>query len=279
MLKCIVDVCTDDTLKCYFINVKVSVINGLRRSLLRNVPTIAIDRVEFARNDQLLNEDIMRRKLHMLPIHSKHVDSMIYGIDCTCEDYCDKCAVTYELNVSVPENGVLTDVYAGEFMGSNPLFPIQEAQDIQLTSIRPTEGIRLLAIATKGVARVHAKWSPIIRATHWFIPKVFYGETLSPTVAESIVASCPHNVLCMIGEGHVDIEDAAKCTFCGKCTRPDTFRVAESDTVLFTVETTQVMTPLSACMHAIEALRIKFEFLCLESISKKNIGDEEKTSK
>lgn len=78
----------------------ISVANALRRIMIAEVPTLAIDLVHFENNTTVLLDEIIAHRLGLIPILSENKDmsEWNYGHECDCEDYCNKCSVRFSLD-------------------------------------------------------------------------------------------------------------------------------------------------------------------------------------
>ncbi|KAJ1948913.1 RNA polymerase II subunit 3, partial [Linderina macrospora] len=139
------------------------VANSLRRTMIAEVPTMAIDLVEFIENTSVLADEFIAHRLGMIPLLSHDVDKFKYTRDCICTDYCKDCSVEFRLHVKCTEEGTRT-VTSHELISSNKsVVPVTEGEDdpgIILLKLRKGQEINIHCIAKKGVAKEHAKWSP-----------------------------------------------------------------------------------------------------------------------
>jgi DNA-directed RNA polymerase alpha subunit len=61
-----------------------SVANTLRRIMIAEVPTLAIDLVEFHENSSVLNDEYIAHRLGLIPIRYQPVDSMKGAMELFC---------------------------------------------------------------------------------------------------------------------------------------------------------------------------------------------------
>ncbi|KAJ2591840.1 RNA polymerase II subunit 3 [Coemansia sp. RSA 1722] len=144
-------------------NTHLSVANSLRRVMIAEVPTMAIDLVEFFDNTTVLADEYLAHRLGMIPLLSHSVDQFKYSRDCTCSNYCKECSVEFNLHVKCTEDGTRT-VYSTELISSNKdVVPVTEGPEdrgIILVKMRKGQELHIHCVAKKGVAKEHAKWSP-----------------------------------------------------------------------------------------------------------------------
>lgn len=87
-----------------------SMANTLRRIMIGEVPTLAIDLVEFYENSTVLNDEYIAHRLGLIPLRYQAPDSLRGGdcnahgaflphYDCPCHDGCPRCTVQFELDV------------------------------------------------------------------------------------------------------------------------------------------------------------------------------------
>ncbi|KZW04130.1 insert subdomain of RNA polymerase alpha subunit [Exidia glandulosa HHB12029] len=175
-----------DRVKFTLENVDLAFANSLRRVMMADLPTVAIDIVEIESNTGVLVDELLAHRLGMVPLVSRNCDeAMRYARDCNCLSYCQYCAVQLELNVSCSDNRTMDvtshhlevtriDPYThddgqpgDEISKRIPSFgfPVGKLGEpgiapVLLAKLRKGQEIKLRCIAKKGVAKEHAKWSP-----------------------------------------------------------------------------------------------------------------------
>eukprot|EP01134_Creolimax_fragrantissima_P004465 CFRG4465T1 len=143
--------------------------NAIRRVMIAEVPTLAIDLVEIEANNTVLLDEFIAHRLGLIPIRSDECHKLEYTRDCACDDYCDRCSAIFILDVICREDGV-QNVTTKDLVSENPDFvPVSQrggeneyddSEDILLVKLRQGQGIKIKCIAKKSTGKEHAKWSP-----------------------------------------------------------------------------------------------------------------------
>lgn len=177
-----------DRVKFTLENVDLAFANSLRRVMMADLPTVAIDMVEIESNTGVLVDELLAHRLGMIPLVSTNCDeAMRYTRDCNCLSSCSNCAVQLELKVSCNAEGRTMDVTSSHLevvpMDSFTDFDFPPASGEELSrrvenfgqpvgkhdpnvppvliaKLRKGQELKLRCIAKKGVAKEHAKWSP-----------------------------------------------------------------------------------------------------------------------
>jgi DNA-directed RNA polymerase subunit D len=130
--------------------------NELRRIMMSEVPTMAIEWVDFKKNDSVINDELAANRLGQVPLT---FDQKAYDLpeDCKCEGKgCSRCQVEMILKKKGP--GM---VYSGDLKTKakdvKPVF-----DKIPIVELFEGEEMQFEAIAQLGKGRVHAKWQAAV---------------------------------------------------------------------------------------------------------------------
>lgn len=162
--------------------------NSLRRTMLSEIPTLAIDLVEIQTNTSVLADEFLAHRLGLIPLSARDVDKLLYGRDCTCDDFCDNCACFLRLsakNRSLNENmkifardltletrdGRPVESWpAGHNAGMDgeqelptrgqPIIMDEGQKGPLICQLRNGQELSVRCIAKKGIAKEHSKWAP-----------------------------------------------------------------------------------------------------------------------
>ncbi|TKA50010.1 hypothetical protein B0A49_11252 [Cryomyces minteri] len=149
-------------------NTDLALANSLRRVILAEVPTMAIDLVEVESNTSVLADEFICHRLGLVPLSSHHIEDILYSRDCDCEQYCDNCSVTLELRARCTNDDIMK-VYASQLVCvssapnesiGKPVIADPEGLGSVICKLRKGQELRMKCVAKKGIAKEHAKWAP-----------------------------------------------------------------------------------------------------------------------
>ena len=111
----------DDYAKFELHDTDVSMANALRRVMIAEVPTIAIDLVEIEVNSSVLNDEFIAHRLGLIPLTSERAMSMRFSRDCDACDgdgQCEFCSVEFHLRAKCHSDQTL-DVSSKDLYSSD----------------------------------------------------------------------------------------------------------------------------------------------------------------
>lgn len=297
----------------------VSMANTLRRIMIAEVPTLAIDLVEFHENSTVLNDEYIAHRLGLIPIKYQDPQTLRGGDcngpflshrECVCYERCRRCSVEFELDVDFDqENGKRAEaermlpitVTSRDLKSNNDsVMPAHflseeeqdEAQDegISIVKIGPGQHLKLKAIARMGIAKEHAKWSPVAVATYRFWPDIEFNEeqlaTLTLDQKQELVDACPDRILQLdettgklsaIENAHefATFTEDLRLTQESMKKRPeddDFVTITQAtDRFIFSVETTGSMDAEVIFMSALRVLKDRLNDLAMQVINLKDV--------
>lgn len=138
----------------HFSDAELQLVNALRRLILEEVPTIAIDEVTFVKNNSALYDEVIAHRLGLLPLTSD-IKSYNFQEDCKCKGKgCARCQVKITLQAKGP-----CTVYASDLKSKDPkIKPVY--QETPITILLKGQDLQLEAVAKLGRGKDHAKFSP-----------------------------------------------------------------------------------------------------------------------
>jgi len=259
-----------------------SIANALRRVMLAEVPTIAIDLVDLEANSSVLNDEFIAHRLGLIPLTSMRAAEMKSYLDPTEDD--DFTEVELTLDVTCTTDATM-DVTSDMLM-PDPRYPdivpvhqgrntgLDTERGILIVKLRKNQQLKLKAIARKGIGKDHAKWNPCATAFYHFQPDIRINHALMQTLSveqrKEWVNSWPSKAVKYNDQsGQVEIEDAELYQYddehvekAVQMGHPDLCHVIQkTDTFVFTVETTGSLQPQVIVMNALDVLVDKFNNL------------------
>ncbi len=129
--------------------------NTLRRTMMDDVPTMAVEDIEFQKNNSILYDEMIAHRIGLIPLKS---DLKSYNLpsECKCEGKgCNRCQLKLVLKAT-KGSGV---VYASELKSRDPAVkPVYP--DMPIVKLLKGQTLELEATAVLGKGKQHTKWSP-----------------------------------------------------------------------------------------------------------------------
>ncbi|CAM6088446.1 unnamed protein product [Calypogeia fissa] len=278
----------DDYLKFELRDTDPSIANALRRIIIAEVPTLAIDLVEIETNSSVLNDEFLSHRLGLIPLRSERAMEMRLSRDCDACDgdgSCMYCSVEFTLNVKCTSDQTL-DVTSHDLISSDPSvvpvdnnlaseingFEAPDARGILIVKLRRGQELKLRAIARKGIGKDHAKWSPAATVSFQYEPEIHINEALMESLSlkekKEWVDSSPTKVFDIDERTQqVVVHDAEAYTYDEEILKkaeamgkPGLVEIiSREDSFIFTVESTGAITSAQMFLNAIEILKNKLD--------------------
>ncbi|EPR77923.1 DNA-directed RNA polymerase I [Spraguea lophii 42_110] len=157
------------------IGVHPSVANCIRRVIMNEIPTLAIDTVIVKANTGVMADEILCHRIGLIPIM---IDPDT--VEFRTGDLSPTNSIKFHLNVKNDTKNITT-VYSDsiEVDQQHNLSDVVKKGCI-ITKLAPGQHIHLEMYAEKNIAKVHTKWSPVCPITYRLHPIIqigdFYGD-------------------------------------------------------------------------------------------------------
>lgn len=173
--------------------------NLIRRSCMDEVPTLAIEDVEFGDNSSALYDEVVAHRLGLIPIST---DLKSYNLKeaCSCKgEGCARCQLKISLKVS--KKGIVT---AGEAKSQDPECTFVY-DNMPIVKLAGGQKLEFEAVAVLGKGRNHAKWAPCL-AYYQKEPSIkFEDKKVTDEQKECIKTACG-DIVSINGKVKVDKE-------------------------------------------------------------------------
>lgn len=277
-----------DELDFEVIGIDASIANALRRIMLAEVPTIAIEHVWIAVNSSIIQDEVLAHRVGLIPIkidptkleyvvdnEETDKDTIVFHFDVECKnqysgkikhngekEYVNEIALSSSL--SWQPQGNQAEIFL------EGVAPVHD--DIVVAKMKPGQRIEFEAHCRKGVGKDHTKFSPVATASYRLLPEITFDGPVTGERAQELKSMCPMGVFDIEDMGGVGTVVAARprdCTMCRECIRldgwKDTVRLKrKADHFIFSIESSGCIPPETIFREAINILKeksLKFQVL------------------
>ena len=248
----------EDTVKFSVDGIDAAFANALRRTMVSEVPTMAIEDIFYYDNTSVVPDEVLAHRIGLVPLKT---DLEHYRLpsecDCNADLGCPKCRVTLSLNVKAEDER--KTVYSGDLVPVDPaIAPV--IPYIPLAKLAPGQSISLEAYAQLGKGHNHTKWSPIAMAIYQNAAEI---KTDVATAAKCVEES-PKGVV-LVKKDTIKVVDVLAFNLsptCSSLLKEDSLKDhMKSDEFVFTVESTGALPPEKIVSEAVKILNAKLEEL------------------
>ena len=261
---------TDTHARFVVSGIRPDMANALRRTLMTEVPKMAIETVEFhlgpirdedgkeCESVSPLFDEIIAHRLGLVPIPTDP-DLYVLKDKCTCNgEGCPNCTIMYSLNKKGP-----AEVYSGDLepLGGKELRVKDEL--IPIVKLGPKQALLIYASAELGTAQRHTKWQVTSGAGYRYYPTVTI-DLSKCDLCEECVKACPRDVLSK-KDNKLAVVGAEECILCSACIKacPRDAIATHGDNTkfIFEFETDGSLTARDTLKKALEILEKRFDDL------------------
>jgi DNA-directed RNA polymerase subunit D len=215
--------------------------NALRRTMINEIPTMAIELVDIEENSSGMFDEAIAHRLGLIPL--KFPDTYNLKEACKCGGKgCSRCEAVFSLEKKGP-----CTVMSGDLVSNDEhVSPVDK--EIPIVELLENQSIKLVAVAQLGFGRDHAKWQASI-AGYKNLPAVRLTRD-----DNKCIEVCPAGVFRKEG-GKIRV-DAMKCTLCMRCTEvSDAVKVSKDESAfIFDIESVSGLNASEIFEKALDAL-------------------------
>lgn len=221
--------------------------NALRRTMIIEIPIMAIEYVDIEDNTSGLFDEIIAHRIGLIPLT---FDKNIYNLPdkCKCDGAgCSRCQVTLVVDKEGP------CVVSAHDMKSTADDVIPADLEIPIVELQEGQKFKCEATAQLGFGKKHIKRQAAIASYHYKpIVRVKDGKGAAPSVK-----ACPAKVFAG-KDGKASVVDNDACILCMKCTEvsdPGSVAVsADNTSFVFDVESSSGLTTREILLSALDSL-------------------------
>ncbi|XP_037544068.1 DNA-directed RNA polymerases I and III subunit RPAC1 isoform X2 [Nematolebias whitei] len=213
----------ENSMEFDMVGIDAAIANAFRRILLAEVPTMAIEKVFIYNNTSIVQDEVLAHRLGLIPIkadprlfefknaaeesaeeEASEIDTIQLQLKIKCrrnpsasKDSSDPRELylnhmVYSRDIQWIPLGNQADVFADSCIA-----PVHD--DILIAQLRPGQELDIVMHCVKGIAKDHAKFSPVATASYRLLPEITLLEPVEGEKAERL-KRC-------FSRGVIDLED------------------------------------------------------------------------
>ena len=239
--------------------------NALRRTLLSDIPKMAIDKVEFHLGPIMVDDreyesitplfdEIVAHRMGLIPVPT---DLALFGLqeNCSCGgEGCPSCTIMYSLNKIGP-----CTILSGDLLPLGDEKLKVKDEFIPIVDLADGQAVLIYAIAKMGTAKQHIKWQAAVGVGYKYMPiidvKKCEGDCLR------LVDICPKKVF-VAEKGKLKVKNPLDCSLCMACVEAEKGAVevkADDKNFVFKFETDGSLSAEAALNKALSILAVQAE--------------------
>lgn len=263
-----------------------AIANAIRRVLIAEVPTMAIEKVFIHNNTSIIQDEVLAHRFGLIPIFAdprkfmflptqeegspfpdsspQHMLEFKLKVKCTHNPKAPKDSE--DPNELYHSHKVTTDHIKWTPIGEQAkMFSVHDIRpvhnDILIAKLRPGQEIDVRLVCTKGLGKDHAKFSPVATASYRLLPEITLTQPVVGPLADKLARCFPKGVIKVqdiSGQRKAVVANARKDTCSREVLRHEDLKDCVElsrirDHFIFSVESTGA---LSSDTLVLEALRV-----------------------
>lgn len=248
-----------DTIRFLVEGVDVAFANSLRRTIVAEVPMMAVEDIFYFDNSSLVPDEVLAHRVGLVPLKT-NLEGYVLPEECDCDAElgCPKCRAVLTMDVEAKNDAVT--VYSGDLIPEDQsIAPVSNR--IPLAKLAPGQAIKFEAYAQLGQGKAHAKWSPVSMCVYQNVALVDVEDEVA---VKQCLDACGGGVATLDG-GKLKIIDFQGFDRCRRCrelvSHEEITRGLKQDEFLFTVESNGSLPPERIVKEAVKILKKKLSAL------------------
>ncbi|MDI6721033.1 MAG: DNA-directed RNA polymerase subunit D [Candidatus Aenigmarchaeota archaeon] len=199
---------TDTKMKFILEDASPAFANALRRIMMNETPTIAVENVYIEENTSGMFDEMLAHRLGLVPLTAPKKFNFKEGCKCDGKG-CNLCEVTLIIDKQGP-----CIVKAGDMKSTND--EVRPSDDeILVTELLDGQRIRLEGVAQLGYGKNHVKWQASIVGYRYMANVKIYPDR-DKDVESYTIDVCPTNVF-EKKDGTIKVARPEDCNLCMRC--------------------------------------------------------------
>ncbi len=240
---------TETKVKFLVKGIRSSFAGSLRRMMISEIPTMAIEWVDFRLNNSAMPDEVLANRIGQIPLT---YDQKAYNLpkDCKCKgEGCSRCQVKLSLEKKGPCMVYSDDLKSSDKSVSCPI------EKVPIVELFDDQELKFEATAILGTGREHSKWKGAI-VGYKNLPDIKIG-TISKDDQEKFVNVCPRHIFEIKG-GKLTVTDPTECILCMNCAEASEKGEVEvtpvEDSFVFNVESASGLSAEEIVLSALQTL-------------------------